>query len=57
MTTQIIIALLQLAMKVIEEYPKIREAATTEDRAALDAVYEEFKGRSNAVADRLRAAD
>ena len=55
MSAQTIVLLLQLAMKIMEEFPKIREAATTEDRAALDAVYAEFKERSNAVADRLRA--
>jgi hypothetical protein len=36
-------------------FPAIREAASTEDKARLDELYAQFRDASNAVADRLAA--
>lgn len=54
MTVGLLKLALQLAMQLVTEFPKIRAAASTEDKAELDALYAEFRQASNGVADRLR---
>ena len=54
-TFELIIQAMTLATQFMLQFPKIREAASTEDKARLDVLYAEFKAASNAVADRLAA--
>jgi hypothetical protein len=55
MAIELILAGLKFATQLARQIPKIREAATTEDKAKLDVLYAEFQAASNEVADKLRA--
>lgn len=54
MSIELILAGIKFATSLMNQLPKIREAATTEDKARLDELYVEFQAASNAVADTLR---
>jgi hypothetical protein len=54
-TFNLISTAMSLAIQFMTNFPAIREAASTEDKARLDELYAQFRDASNAVADRLAA--
>lgn len=54
-TFNLLMQAMTLATNFMVQFPKIREAASTEDKARLDTLYAEFRDASNGVAARLAA--